>query len=398
MPLFVYSAITESGILVTHEAVAASADALRAELAARGLLVQEIRAQSMGGGRWQRKIRTEDIAPFIQEFAALLRAGLTITESLALAASRPDCPSLERVLARVLADVKEGLALSEALAKHPDAFDRLFLATLTVGEKSGDLHGVLIRYQDYLRHRLAVRRRFSQALAYPAFLLIALAVILAVLFLFVLPRFVAMYADFGAALPWPTQVMITVVEQLPVLLPLAIGFVFLIRIAWRRWMRTAAGRLRSEQLLERLPYVGGLRRAASVALLSRTLSTLLSGGFPLVAALRAANEVMSGEGGRQRLTTVCDKVSQGESLAVALRSVQLLPEAALRMVAVGEASSSLPSMFAEIAQFHDEILAARLARVMALVEPVLMLLMGVMVGAVIIVMYLPVFHMADVIR
>jgi type IV pilus assembly protein PilC len=295
-------------------------------------------------------------------------------------------------------DVGNGVALSEACARHPEAFDRLYLAALRTGEKTGDFAAVLARYQDYLRHRVKLRRKIAQALAYPMFLLVALAIILAVLFVFVMPRFVAMYADLGAALPFPTRVLLSIVEHLYVIGPALAALALFAAWAWRAWLSTDSGRRRLGRLQERMPYVGEVARMSTCAQLARSLSTLLAGGTSLVEALRTAASSISNRLYLDRLEACTQRVTEGSSLAQAVRSAALMPPMATRLIEVGEASGGLDAMLGEVAQFYEEMLDIRLARAVALAEPLLMLLMGVLVGGIIIVMYLPVFHMADVIK
>jgi type IV pilus assembly protein PilC len=397
MPLFAYVALAENGATVSGESVALSEDALRAELGGRGLLVREVRARRAAVLRGKR-VPPEEFALFNQEFMALARAGLTVPDALALASDRDDSPRLGKVLARVLDDVKNGLALSEACARHPEAFDRLYLAALRTGEKTGDFAAVLARYQDYLRHRVALRKKVGQALAYPAFLLVALVLILAILFTFVMPRFVSMYADVGAALPLATRVLLGIVDHLYIAAPALAGGALLAAWAWRTWLSTDAGRRQRDRLRERLPYIGLLSRTAIAAQLARSLATLLGGGTPLVEALRTASASIDNRLYLDRLESATQQVTEGSSLAQAVRATGLMPTMAARMIEVGEASGGLDAMLAEVAQFYEELLDARLSRVMTLVEPLLMLLMGVLIGGIIIVMYLPVFHMADVIQ
>jgi len=397
MPLFAYVALAENGATVSGESVALSEDALRAELGGRGLLVQQVKARRAAVLRGKR-VPPEEFALFNQEFMALARAGLTVPDALALAADRDDSPRLGKVLARVLDDVKNGISLSEACARHPEAFDRLYLAALRTGEKTGDFAAVLARYQDYLRHRVALRKKVGQALAYPAFLLVALVVILTILFAFVMPRFVSMYADVGASLPFATRVLLGIVDHLYIAAPALVGAVLLAAWAWRTWLSTDAGRRQRDRLRERLPYVGALSRTAIAAQLARSLATLLGGGTPLVEALRTASASIGNRLYLDRLESATQQVTEGSSLAQAVRATGLMPPMAARMIEVGEASGGLDAMLAEVAQFYEEMLDARLGRVMTLVEPLLMLLMGVLIGGIIIVMYLPVFHMADVIK
>jgi type IV pilus assembly protein PilC len=398
MPTFAYVALLPTGVRVREEAVADSEDALRTDLARRGLLVQSVREKRSRMGLRSARVSPEEFALFNQEFMALIRAGLTVPDALALAAKRPDSPALGQMLARVLHDVQNGALLSEACARHPEAFERLYVAALRTGEKTGDLFLVLGRYHDYLKHRVALRKKLAQALAYPLFLLVALGVILAVLFVFVMPRFVAMYADLGTQLPFATRVLMALVERAYFVVPLVIAALAAGVWGWRRWTATVDGRRRVDQIKEGLPFLGELQRIVSAAQLARSLSTLLAGGTPLVDALRTAAGSLSNQLHLDRLEAATQRVIGGESLNRAVRATNLMPETAARMVEVGEASGGLDTMLAEVAQFYEDILDARLARSMALIEPLLMLLMGLIIGGIIIVMYLPIFRMAEVIK
>ena len=396
MPLFAYVALAENGATLTGETVAASEEALRSELLGRGLLVRQVHAKR---ARWGlQRVRPEEFALFNQEFMALVRAGLTVPDALALAAERPDNPALGAILVRVREDIANGAALSEACARHPEAFDRLYVAALRTGEKTGDFAAVLARYQDYVRHRVRLRRKIRQALAYPVFLLIALAVVLAVLFVFVMPRFAAMYNDMGAALPLPTRVLLSIVEHMHLIAPALAVLALAVAWGWRAWRATDTGRRQLGRLQERLPYVGEVARVSACAQLARSLSTLLAGGTPLVEALRTAAGSIANRLYLDRLEDCTRRVTEGSSLAQAVRAAGLMPPMAARLIEVGEASGALDTMLSEVAQFYEEMLDVRLARVMALVEPLLMLLMGVLVGGIIIVMYMPVFNMAEVIK
>lgn len=399
MPVYQYSAITHLGVSAAGEQAATSIEALRQELAARGLLVQHIRPKRSGARLFKRqRVSPEDFQLFNQEFMALARAGLTIPDALELAANRPDNPSLGRILQRVLEDVRGGASFSEACARHPEAFEALYISALRTGEKTGNLAEVLARYQDYLKHKVALRKKISQALAYPMFLLIALVVILAILFVFVMPRFVSMYADFGAELPLPTRVLVGLVERLYIVGPVLFGLGAAGWYGWRRWTTTEEGRLWVDNLRERIPYVSDVARLVSAAQLARSLSTLLAGGTPLVEALRTARESLTNRAYGLRLEQATQQVIEGSSLASAVRATRLMPDTAVRMIEVGEASGGLDGMLGEVALFYEEILGTRLARLMALIEPMIMLLMGLFIGGIIIVMYLPIFHMADVIK
>lgn len=399
MPQFQYIALTQNGALITGESAAASPEILKIELENIGLRAQRIRIKRNWTKLWRRSaVRPEAFLQFVQELLSLMRAGLPLPEVLALAADRPAEPALGQVLNRVLKDVRAGMLLSQACAVHPDIFDALFLAALRTGEKTGELPAVLARYQDFLRRQVALRKKISQALAYPIFLLVTLLVILGVMFAFVMPRFISMYANFDAKLPAPTQWLLAAVAHFPVIILVAGVITAFGLFGWKSFSSTPAGRLRIDQWKLRAPLIGDATRTASIAQLARSLATLLAGGTPLVEALRTVQESFPNRAFALRVADVANRVTQGEGLAKAVRAAGLMPETAIKMIQVGEASGGLDRMLAEVAQFYEDVLENRLARMMALVEPALVLLMGLMIGGIIIVMYLPIFNLAEVIR
>lgn len=399
MPVYTYTALAENGTRIQGDESAISEQALREDLSRRGFMVQELRVKRSGFGLPSRqRIKPEAFLLLNQEFTALLRAGLTIPDALRLATERPDSPQLSLVLRQVEEAVRGGLSLSEACALHTDVFDGLYLAALRTGEKTGSLPQVLAKYQVNLRHRVELMRKVGHALAYPAFLLITLLVILSVLFVFVLPRFVTLYADFGAQLPAPTRALIGLVETMPYAVPLLALLGFGSWVFWRRLLRDEAMQIRFDAFKERLPLLGGIYRHTASAQLARTLGTLLSGGTTLVEAMQITAESIPNRYRAQLLNEVRRQVMEGVSLASAMASTRILTSTAVKMIEVGEAGGGLEDMLTEVAVFHEEALSNSLTRMMALIEPILMLLMGVFVGGIIIVMYLPIFYIVDVVK
>lgn len=399
MPRYQYTALSKNGTLVAGEGAAPSAETLKAELESQGLRTQRIRIKRDWTKVWQRGgVRAEAFMQLVQELLSLMRAGLPLPEALAIVADRPDEPQLAQVLARVLKDVKEGALFSQACAAHPDIFDSLFLAAVRTGEKTGEMPAVLARHLEFLRRKVALGKKVSQALAYPMFLMVALTVILGVMFVFVMPRFVSMYANFDAKLPGPTQLLLDAVSHLPLIAMISIALGAAVAYAWRAFVARPEGRLKIDEWKLRTPLAGGAVRTAAIAQLARSLATLLAGGTSLVEALNIAQQSFPNRAYAAKVGTVAASVTQGESLAKAVRDADLMPNTAVKMLQVGEASGGLDGMLAEIAQYYEEVLENRLARVMALIEPALMLLMGIMIGGIIIIMYLPIFNLAQVIR
>lgn len=399
MPQYEYTALSQNGALIVGESAAASPESLKTELENLGLRAQQIRLKRSWSMIWQRSVvRPEQFLLFVQEFLSLMRAGLPLPEVLALAADRPGERALGQVLSRVLKEVRAGMLLSQACAGHPDVFDALFLAALRTGEKTGELPAVLARYLEFLRRQVLLRKKISQALAYPAFLLIALSVILGVIFAFVMPRFVSMYANFDAKLPVPTQWLLAVVEHFPAIALAGAALGALGTYGWRSFSSNPAGRLTIDQWKLHAPLTGDATSTAAIAHLARSLATLLAGGTPLLEALHTVRESCPNRAFALQVADVANRVTQGECLANAVRAAGLMPETAVKMIQVGEASGGLDRMLAEMAQYYEDSLESRLARIMALIEPALVLLMGLLIGSIIIVMYLPIFNLAEVIR
>ncbi len=399
MPQYRYTALSQNGALVEGERAAVSIQALKLELQEQGLCAQRIHSQPGFSGLVRRHtVRPGEFLLFVQELTALMRAGLPLPEVLALAADRPSSPALGQSLALVLRDIRAGLSFSSACATQADTFDPLFLAAVRTGEKTGELPAVLARYQEFLRRRVALRKKVAQALAYPVFLLLVLMAILGLLFTFVMPRFVTMYANFNANLPVPTQWLLAAVRNFPWIAVTVLVLSITAWMAWRLYVARPAGRLAVDAWTLRVPLLGASLRTQVSVTFARNLSTLLAGGTPLLEGLRIVQASLPNLAAAARVQRVAQGVEQGESLASAVQAAGLLPETAVKMIRVGEASGGLDEMLSEVAHYYEEILDTQLARLMALVEPVLVLSMGLLIGGIIIVMYLPIFNLAEVIR
>ncbi len=399
MPVFTYKTLLMDGREAAREATAASEEELRRELGGQGVLVKGVRLKrtswfSLDG----QTVNPADFLRTNQEMTTLLRAGLTLPEVLEMAAERPESPVLASLLRRILKEVQTGTPFSSACAKYPRVFDGLYLSSLKTGERTGDLAKPLSRYQDYLRQKVALRAKVSQAMVYPAFLLFVLAMVLGLLFTFVMPRFVALYTDFNATLPLPTRVLMALVHHLPWILGfLALG-VLSLGATFNAWNRTEAGRLWVGDALQKIPLVEKFTNPFLTSQLARTLAILLSGGTPLTEALKVARESQSNQAFALRFDKVIRRVLEGEALSKALGAERLLSRSAVKLVQVGEASGQLEAMFQEISNACEGELENRIQRAMALVEPVFILLTGLLIGTIIVVMYLPIIHLSDVVR
>jgi type IV pilus assembly protein PilC len=281
---------------------------------------------------------------------------------------------------------------------HPDFFDNLFISACETGEASGQLVSVLEHYQKSLRRSIALRKSVRQALVYPIFLILVLVGVLAALFFIILPRFTTMYSQLGTALPGPTQLLLDLVDQLPFYL-LVITIVGLaVWIALKTIATTEAGHAQMDSLKSALPIVGPIYSTYGMAKLTRSLATLLEAGAPLLSAIETTAAGLDDRQLGNALLKSAKYVSEGTHLSDAFARCHVLTPTALKIIEAGELSGRLSEMLGEVADYYEEWLEGRLRGVTSMVEPIMMLLIGILVGGVIIVMYLPVFGMADLIQ
>lgn len=398
MPTFTYRALTRDGDVVQAVAHSESEATLRTELSQQGYYVESIKKRAVWFFGRRNKFSPATLALFNQEFVALLKAGLPILDILEIVAESTDEPALKLIIEKIHDRIRDGASMSVALASSPELFDSMYISAVETGEKSGNLIHVLEKYQDWLKRRVQVMQKLSSALTYPIFLLATMAMILVILFVFVMPRFTAMYAQFGSELPAATRMLQGFVHSFPVWGP-SIGLVLLILyIAYRRRISSESGLAWRDAIVLRLPYIGMMARYSALIQFGSMLSVMLSAGTPLVSALKTTARSIKNRSYGTALLDVARQVSEGSALTAALTSQGLLTPTAKKLIEAGEASGSLDVMLEQVSSYYDEVLDHRLAKITSLVEPAVMLLMGVMVGVIIIVMYLPIFNMANIIR
>ncbi len=396
MPLFAYKALSLTGETADGLEAANSIEQLREILSSRDMILKSGRV-SRGASSLGRP-PLKHIANFNRELTVLLRAGISIPETLTLLAVRPGQPKLEKALQVVLAEVKRGSSLSDAMNKAPSVFDAPYRALVATGEQSGALPVCLERYQDYVDLKQKVGGQVSKAMIYPIVLLIVLSGVLTFLFVEVIPNFVSMYAELGSSLPTPTKVLIGVEQNFPTI-ALVIGSVLgSIWLLDRLWTSKPEGAVARDKALLLVPVFGHFRRASAAAATARMLSILISSGATVPKALNVAGASVSDRYFTQVLADANRAVKDGNPLAKALIVGGLFRPTSLKMIQAGEASGSLDKMLTAVASQQEEELATSLARLTSMMEPAVLLLAGVLVGAVVIAMYLPIFTLTDLIK
>ncbi|MGE4056653.1 MAG: type II secretion system F family protein [Vicinamibacterales bacterium] len=374
---------------------------LRHDLEARGFCVLALRPASFASNlslRLPRRssIPTSEFLIFNQELATLLKAGMPLVQSLDLLKKRVDTPVFRRVLDDVHERVRAGSALSEAFAVHGDLLPSVYTASLLAGERSGNLDGVLRRFVDYTKIISRVKRKTVSALVYPAILIALALALVAIIVLNVVPAFTDFYATFDEELPPLTQVIVgisTFVRSRFLLLTLGLAATI---VAFVYWIRMPGQKARFDHAILGVPMLGDVARKFATSQMARTLATLLGGGLPLVNALEITSKSVGNRFLAGQLATVAVRVREGASFASALEARHAFPEVAVKMAEVGESTGALQDMLTAVADFFDEDVATTMDRFITLVEPTLLVIMGIVIAALLLALYLPLFQLSSV--
>jgi type IV pilus assembly protein PilC len=371
----------------------------RQKLADRGLFVYSVKARggiaaALFHRRRERTVSGTDFLVFNQQFNTLIKAGIPIMKALDLLADRAASPRLRPVLGEVRRRVKEGVPLSEALEQE-GVFSPVYTTAVLAGEKSGNLSGVLDYYIAYQRVSTGVRKRLLQTLIYPALLAIVATIIVAYLVAYVIPQFSKLYADLNVQLPGSTQFLIALTVTHRWVLYSVVGAIVAIAVIVALWARSEAGGLSVDRIKLKLPLVGETWIKFQIAQFCRTLSTLQAGGTPLVNAMDTAAGSVSSRLISGSITRAAQLVREGQTLHSAMGSTGLMPELALEMIEVGEASGALSPMLASVAEFYEEEVNLRLQTMIAIVEPAILIFMAILIAFILIALYLPLFSISS---
>lgn len=400
MPKYIVSLGTEDGKAFERECDSPDEKTLRDNLSRDGYFIFAIKKEggvlaSLKGSVASKGVSARELISFNQELLALTKAGLPIIKSLDTLIERTENRKFLDVLKEVRSLVKGGASLSEAFDKFPQIFPPLYVATVRAGEKSGDLVFSLKRYIEYLKKMEGVRKKILSASVYPALLITVAAGVILFLLSYVVPTFSRIYLEAGSKLPYPTQVLIAVTTLLK---DYFLIFLFLIigaGISLNIYSRAEEGRRRLDRLKLNIPLAGNLLMGFAISKFARTLSTILGGGIPLVESLRMVTGVLGNKVLEEKAHNAVRMVEEGSSLTEAVESQGLMPPLAVKMLGVGESSGSLGEMLLDIATFYEEEVDSKLSTLTTLIEPVLMLVMGAVVAAIVIAMYLPIFKLAE---
>ena len=390
---------TAAGQVIEGVYVAPSEAHLRRELEDKGLHVLTLtpRGGVQGFSIGRRKIRRDEFLIFNQELATLLKAGMPLVQSLDILRQRLTNPVFKAVLDDVHEKVRGGSALSDAFGAHADLFPGVYTASLVAGERSGSLDQVLRRYVSYSKVLDTVRKKTFSAMLYPAILSALAVTLVAIIVVKVVPAFSGFYASFDQELPLITRVIIAisdVVRSNLLLLPLArMGGL----VAFFSWVRQPGQRARFDRVVLHLPFIGPIAHKFATSQIARTLAALVGGGIPLVNALDTAATSTGNRFLGSELRVVAEKVREGKGFAATLLERRVMPDVAIKMVEVGESTGALQEMLTSLADFYDEDVETEVSRFVTLVEPTMLVFMGVVIAGVVLALYMPIFQLSTVV-
>ncbi len=394
---------TPGGEIIEGVYVADNEERLRREFEEKGLYVLAIqRAGRLAFGSLalptRSRIKTREFLVFNQELATLLKAGMPLVQSLDILRKRVSNPVFKSVLNDVYDRVRAGSSLSESFEAHGAMFPGVYTASLMAGEKSGNLEQVIRRYVAYVKVVEGVRRKVISALIYPAVLLSLSVIVVGILMLRVVPQFSGYYEQFGQELPLSTRVIVAVSSYATAYFTAFLVLAAAVGVAVWAWLKRPGERERVDRWILRLPMLGSVARKFATSQASRTLATLLGGGIPLVNAIDVAARSIKNRYMARELHKASQQVREGRALAAAMTDSGAFPDVALKMVEVGEQTGALQEMLNSLSDFYDEEIETNLDRFVTLVEPILLIIMGIVIAGLLLALYMPLFNLSNALQ
>jgi type IV pilus assembly protein PilC len=394
---------TPGGEIIEGVYVADNEARLRREFEEKGLLVlgmQQLGRRALAGVHLpalpvRRRVSSREFLVFNQELATLLKAGMPLVQSLDILRRRVSNPVLKGVIDDVHERVRAGSALSEAFEAHGSLFPGVYTASLLAGEKSGNLEQVLRRYVTYVKIVSGVKRKTISALVYPAILVALSLCVVTIIVVKVVPEFAAFYNQFGKELPLSTRAIVAISSFVTSYYYLILAAAAGAGLAFYGWVKQPGQRRRLDRLILKLPMIGPIAQKFSTSQGARTLATLLGGGIPLVNALEVTSRSLSNQFMAAELMKAAQQVREGRSLAAAMQDSGVFPDVAIKMVEVGESTGALQEMLNSLADFYDEEIDTNLGRFITIVEPALLVIMGVVIAGLLLSLYMPLFNLSS---
>jgi type IV pilus assembly protein PilC len=395
MPQFTYTARSTNGELKSATIDAPNRDEVVKQLKQQRLNIVKIDEGSATKKKRGGRIKMRDIVIFTRQFSTMINAGLPLVQALDILATQSENPALKDVTRQVVFDVESGNTVADALRKHPSAFTDLYVNMVAAGEAGGILDTILMRLAVFMEKNDALIRKVKGAMIYPSVIMSVAAIAITVLLVFVIPTFKTMFDSAGIALPLPTRVVIGMSHILKTYWYVFLGVAFGIFVMVKRYYATANGKLAIDRLLLKAPVLGDVLRKSAVSRFTRTLGTLISSGVSILDGLEITAKTAGNRVIQDAIMESRASIAGGETIAAPLKKSQVFPPMVISMIAVGEQTGGLDEMLSKIADFYDEEVDAAVSGLLALMEPVMIVFLGVVDGGMVIAMYLPIFDMVN---
>ncbi|MBD3242458.1 MAG: type II secretion system F family protein [Chitinivibrionales bacterium] len=399
MPTYQYVGVTTNGSQVSGELQAGSKDEVSSILRRRKIRPLSIKNKpiqlnlNLGSG-----IKLTDISRFTRQFSAMTASGLSLVQCLDVLAQQTEAPAFGKIIQKVSLDIQGGTTLADAMAKHPKVFNRLYVNMVAAGEASGNLDEILARLAEHLEKSEALRRKIKGAMTYPVIVAVVAIGATVAMLTFVVPTFAQMFIDFGGALPAPTQFVVNLSNAVTKYWLHAVVVIVVAIVGLLQYYKTPKGRYAIDSLRLKMPVLGDLERKSSVSRFSQTLSTLLTSGITIVDALQITAKTAGNAVLEKGLMRTVERITGGLTIAEPLRETGVFPPMVIHMVSVGEKTGGLADMLGKVAQFYEEEVDAAVEALTSVIEPIMIVFMGGVVGGILISMYLPMFDMVGAIH
>lgn len=378
--------------------IASSEQVVRNRLRKQGVVVIRVRKKLQLFGRSKPKVSSKDICFLSRQLATMLEAGVPLVQSLDIMQNGSANPTFQELMGRIKADVEAGCTLTDAVAKHPKYFDQLYTNLVNAGEKAGALENILDKIATYQEKTEAIKSKIKKALVYPIAVLVIAAGVTTMLLIFVVPQFESMFASFGAELPIFTQLIVKASEIMQSYWWIVLGSVAAALFAFRHaHQRSPKLRMRVDKTKLKLPLIGGIMVKAVIARYARTLATMFTAGVPLVEALESVSGATGSLVYEKAILSMKEQVSTGQTLKDSMVSTQLFTNLSVQMIAIGEESGAIDHMASKVADFYEREVDDAVDALTALLEPLVIVVVGILVGGIIVGMYLPIFQMGKVV-
>ncbi|MBS3920682.1 MAG: type II secretion system inner membrane protein GspF [Deltaproteobacteria bacterium] len=401
MPIFKWEGKTLKGSIKKGEMEAPSEAAIRIHLRQQSIIPTKIAAKgkefkiSLPMGK---KVPQRSIAIFTRQLATMIDAGLPLVQSLDILSSQQENKLFKNILREIREDVEGGSTFAGALKKHPAAFDDLYTNLVVAGEEGGILDNILTRLSNYIEKAEALRKKVKSAMIYPAIIVSVAILVVIILMIFVIPVFETMFKSAGQSLPLPTLIVLTMSKIIQKYIVVIIPAVILLVFLFRKFYKTEAGKTLIDRLILKVPVFGMLLKKVAVARFARTLGTLVSSGVPILDGLLIVSRTAGNRTIETAILSARASIREGETIADPLGRSNVFPPMVIQMISVGESTGALDSMLTKIADFYDDEVDVAVSNLTSLLEPFLMVFLGVVIGGVVIAMYLPIFQMASAVH